>query len=295
MQPQVADGLESATLPDIEGLEHLSLPTGRGDVSPGADDVRVGIDRAAAVAVVQLNRPAKRNALTQGMMDRLVALLDRLDRSDAVRAVVLMGTRKGAFSAGADISELAQLTTGAAHERRFLSDLNGAFEQFSKPIIAAVEGMALGGGFEVALACDIIYAAEDATFGLPEVTIGTIPGAGGTQRLVRALGKYKAMELILQRETIKGEELARRGLVNKAFKSDEDVVLEAKKLAARIAAYSRPVVRMAKQAVLAAENHHLDAGMAVEKQLYYMTFALDDFKIGTEAFLNKSQPDFKHH
>ncbi|GAP89339.1 putative enoyl- hydratase [Rosellinia necatrix] len=295
MQSPATASPEVAGLPDFEGLEHLPVTTGQEEgASAVVDDLRVGIDAAAAIAVVQLNRPAKRNALTQGMMDRLVALLGQLDRNDAVRAVVLMGTRKGAFSAGADIGELTQLTTGSAHQRRFLSDLNGAFEQFSKPLIAAVEGLALGGGFEVALACDIIYAAEDAVFGLPEVTIGTIPGAGGTQRLVRALGKHKAMELILQRETIRGQELAQRGLVNKAFKPGEDVVLEAAKLATRIAAYSRPVVRMAKQAVLAAENNHLEAGMAVEKQLYYMTFSLDDFKIGTEAFLAKQQPDFKH-
>ncbi|KAI0909896.1 enoyl-CoA hydratase/isomerase [Ustulina deusta] len=294
MQASGVASLEVTVLPDFEGLERLSFPTDQENPSAGSDDVRVGIDPAAAVAVVQLNRPAKRNALTQVMMDRLISVLGQLDQNGAVRAVVLMGTRKGAFSAGVDISELTQLTTGEAHEKRFLSDLNEAFERFSKPIIAAVEGLALGGGFEVALSCDIIYAAEAATFGLPEVSIGTIPGAGGTQRLVRALGKYKAMELILSRQTISGEELAQRGLVSRAFKSDEDVVLEAKKLAARIAAYSRPVVSMAKQAVLAAENNHLDAGMAVEKQLYYMTFSLDDFKAGTKAFLNKQQPEFEH-
>ncbi|KAI0802587.1 enoyl-CoA hydratase/isomerase [Xylaria sp. FL0064] len=282
------------TLPDFGGLEQLSLSTVQHNPAIGSDDVRVGIYRAAAVAFVQLNRPAKRNALTQAMIDQLVSVLDQLDQNGAVRAVVLMGTRKGAFSAGVDISELAQLTTGEAHERRFLSDLNGAFERFSKPIIAAVDGLALGGGFEVALSCDIIYAAGDATFGLPEVSIGTIPGAGGTQRLVRSLGKYKAMELILSRQTISGEELAQRGLVSRAFKADKDVVFEAAQLAARIAAYSRPVVNMAKQAVLAAENNHLDAGMAVEKQLYYMTFSLDDFKAGTNAFLNKQQPEFNH-
>ncbi|KAI2626279.1 enoyl-CoA hydratase/isomerase [Xylaria nigripes] len=282
-------------LPDFEGLEQLYLATGQENASGEIGNVRVGIDPAAAVAIVQLSRPAKRNALTQAMMNRLIAVLGQLDLIEAVRAVVIMGTRKGAFSAGVDISELTQLTTGDAHERRFLSDLNSAFERFSKPIVAAVEGLALGGGFEVALSCDIIYAVENATFGLPEVSIGTIPGAGGTQRLVRALGKYKAMELILSRQTISGEELAQRGLVNKTFKPDEDVVLEAKKLAAQIASYSRPVVRMAKQAMLAAENNHLEAGMAVEKQLYYMTFSLDDFKAGTDAFLNKQHPLFKNH
>ncbi|KAI0528096.1 enoyl-CoA hydratase/isomerase [Xylaria bambusicola] len=283
------------SLPDFEGFDQWSLAVSQKDPSTGSNDVRVGIDRTEAVAVVQLSRPAKRNALTQAMMDHLISVLDQLDQDGNVRAVVLMGTKKGAFSAGVDISELTQLTTGEAHERRFLSDLNGAFERFSKPIIAAVEGLALGGGFEVALSCDIIYAAEDATFGLPEVSIGTIPGAGGTQRLVRALGKYKAMELILSRQTISGQELAQRGLVSRAFGANEDVVLEAKRLAARIAAYSRPVINMAKQAVLAAENNHLEAGMAIEKQLYYMTFSLDDFKEGTSAFLNKQPPEFKHH
>ncbi|KAH8167187.1 hypothetical protein CIB48_g1099 [Xylaria polymorpha] len=294
MQPSVTASPEVTFLPDFEGLEPLSLRADQGNVSPASDDLRVGIDPVAAIAVVQLNRPAKRNALTHEMMSQLAALLDQLDRNNAVRAVVLMGTRKGAFSAGADIGQLTQLTTNEAHERKFLSNLNGAFESFSKPLIAAVEGIALGGGFEVALACDMIYATEDAAFGLPEVTIGTIPGAGGTQRLARALGKHKAMELILQRQTISGKELAERGVVNRAFKPDEDVVLEATKLAARIATYSRPVVRIAKQAVLTAEKNHLDAGMVLEKQLYYMTFALEDFKVGTQAFLNKQQPDFKH-
>ncbi|KAI1426186.1 enoyl-CoA hydratase/isomerase [Xylaria sp. FL1777] len=295
MQSSGVAGLVVTILPDIEGLVQLHLPANQENPLAESDDVRVGIDPVAAVAVVQLSRPAKRNALTQAMIDRLVFVLGQLDQNGAVRAVVLIGTKKGAFSAGVDISELTQLTTGEAHERRFLSDLNEAFERFSKPIIAAIEGLALGGGFEVALSCDIIYAAEEATFGLPEVSIGTIPGAGGTQRLARALGKYKAMELILSRQTISGGELAQRGLVSRAFKPHEDVVLEARKLAARIASYSRPVVRMAKQAVLAAENNHLDAGMDVEKQLYYMTFSLNDFKAGTNAFLNKQQPEFKHH
>ncbi|KAI0392584.1 enoyl-CoA hydratase/isomerase [Xylariaceae sp. FL0594] len=296
--PGVINGvLSTASLPDVEGLEHLRLSTNEGNTAlENSDDVRVGIDVSDAVAVVQLNRPAKRNALTQAMIDRLVTVLDQLDKEDTVRAVVLAGTKKGAFCAGVDIGELTRLTAGEAHRRQFLSDLNGAFERFSKPVIAAVEGLALGGGFEVALSCDMIYSTEDAMFGLPEVSIGTIPGAGGTQRLARALGKFKAsaMELILSRQTISGQELAQRGLVNRAFSSEQDVVLEAKSLAARIASYSQPVIRMAKQAVLSAENNHLDAGMATEKLLYYTTFSLADFKAGTEAFLNKQPPDFKH-
>ncbi|KAI0200510.1 enoyl-CoA hydratase/isomerase [Astrocystis sublimbata] len=289
MQASVPLRSQATALPDFEGLESLSLPAGQ-----ESNDLIVGIDRAAAVAVIQMNRPAKRNALSHEMMIQLPALLGELDRNDAVRAVVLMGTRKGAFSAGADIKQLNNLTTNSAHERKFLTNLNDGFESFSKPLIAAVEGFALGGGFEVALACDMIYATEDAKFGLPEVSIGCIPGAGGTQRLARALGKHKAMELILQSQTISGKELAEHGIVNKACRGDEDVMVEAMKVATRIATFSRPVVRIAKEAVLTAENNHLNAGMILEKRLYYMTFALDDFKIGTQAFLDKKQPNFKH-
>ncbi|KAI0596768.1 ClpP/crotonase-like domain-containing protein [Biscogniauxia sp. FL1348] len=297
MQPQAGGSTAIAlALPDLDGqLQVLSVSTGPGQIDAAAsNDVRVGINEAEAVAIVQLNRPPKRNALTQSMINQLCAVLAHLDRDEAVRAVVIMGTRKGAFCAGADISELTRLSAAEAHQRRFLADLNAAFDNFSKPVIAAVEGLALGGGFEVVLGCDIIYAAENATFGLPEVSIGTIPGAGGTQRLTRALGKFKAMELILSRQTISGAELERRGLVNRVFGPGDDVVVEATKLAATIAGYSRPVINMAKQAVLTAENNHLDAGMAAEKLLYYTTFALDDFKAGTEAFLAKKQPSFKH-
>ncbi|KAI1335556.1 ClpP/crotonase-like domain-containing protein [Xylariaceae sp. FL0016] len=293
MQPQTS-GPTGPPLPDLEGLQALTISTDLKQANVTSEDIRVGVDSADAVAIVQLNRPAKRNALTQAMIDQLCTVLGHLDRDEAVRAVVITGTRKGAFCAGVDIAELTQLSAAEAHSRRFLSDLNTAFDGFSKPIIAAVEGLALGGGFEIVLGCDIIYANEEAMFGLPEVSIGTIPGAGGTQRLTKALGKYKAMELILSRQTTKGGELAERGLVNKAFKAHEDVVLEAKQLAARIAGYSQPVISMAKQAVLAAENNHLEAGMAAEKLLYYTTFSLDDFKAGTEAFLEKKQPIFKH-
>ncbi|KAI1496775.1 ClpP/crotonase-like domain-containing protein [Biscogniauxia marginata] len=293
MQPQ-AGGSTTLPLPDLEGLQALSISTGPSQIDAASNDVKVGINDAEAVAIVQLNRPAKRNAFSQSMITQLCAVFAQLDRDDAVRAVVLVGTRKGAFCAGADISELTHLSAAEAHNRRFLVDLNSAFDKFSKPIIAAVEGLALGGGFEIALNCDIIYAAEDAPFGLPEVNLGTMPGAGGTQRLARALGKFKAMELILARQTITGGELERRGLVNRAFKPGEDVVLEAARLAATIAGYSQPVINMAKQAILATENNHLGAGMAAEKLLYYTTFSLDDFKVGTEAFLAKKQPVFKH-
>lgn len=192
-----------------------------------------------------------------------------------------------------DLKELVHISTAEAHQRNFLKDLTDAFARFSKPIVAAVAGFALGGGCEIALACDIIYAEEGAKFGLPEITIGTIPGGGGTQRFARALGKHRAMELILTGESVSADELQRLGLVNKVFPK-ERVEEEAIKLARRIAALSAAVVASAKQAVLTAENSHLEAGMIHEKALYYATFSTHDCKEGMSAFLEKRAPRFEH-
>ncbi|KAL5593538.1 hypothetical protein FOBRF1_012640 [Fusarium oxysporum] len=192
-----------------------------------------------------------------------------------------------------DLNELVELSTSKAHKIEFLKDLTDALATFSKPLIAAVVGFALGGGFEIALACDIIYAAEDAMFGLPEVKIGTIPGAGGTQRLARALGKHKAMEFVLTGEPASGAEFERLGVVTKVFPKS-DVVQAATSLAEKIARLSAPVIKTAKKAVLTVENSTLDAGMTHEKALYYSTFGLDDFKEGIQSFLQKRQPSFKH-
>ncbi|KAI7783947.1 enoylhydratase isomerase [Diaporthe eres] len=237
------------------------------------------------VALVQLSRPQKRNALTQAMIDTMVAALGYLDARKDIRALVV--------TAGVDLKELVQISTAEAHQRNFLKDLTDAFARFSKPIVAAVAGFALGGGCEIALACDIIYAEEGAKFGLPEITIGTIPGAGGTQRFARALGKHRAMELILTGESVSAAELQRLGLVNKVFPR-ERVEEEAIKLARRIAALSATVVASAKQAVLTAENSHLEAGMIHEKALYYATFSTYDCKEGMSAFLEKRAPRFEH-
>ncbi|CRJ88116.1 hypothetical protein BN1723_001517 [Verticillium longisporum] len=206
---------------------------------------------------------------------------------------VFQGLTCNHMAAGMDLNELVQITTSSAHKRAFLKDLTDAFAGFSKPVIAAVIGFALGGGCEIALACDIIYAAEDATFGLPEIKIGTIPGAGGTQRLARALGKHKAMEFVLTGDSASGAEFERLGVVNKAFPRDQ-VISAATSLAERIALMSGPVIQVAKQAVLTVENSHLDAGMATEKMLYYSTFGLSDFKEGQTAFLQKRKPNFTH-
>ncbi|KAK2060134.1 enoyl-CoA hydratase/isomerase [Colletotrichum caudatum] len=255
--------------------------------------LKLSVDADKAVALVQFDRPAKRNAFSQAMIGELVATLAHLDALDAVRAVVVTGGPDGPFCAGMDLNELVQISTAEAHRRAFLKDLTDAFARFSKPVIAAVVGFALGGGCEIALACDIIYAAQDASFGLPEIKIGTIPGAGGTQRLARALGKHKAMEFVLTGEPASGAEFERLGVVNKVFPRAE-VVPAAMKLAERIALMSGPVTKTAKQAVLTVENSHLDAGMTTEKALYYSTFSLGDFQEGMTAFLEKRRPDFKH-
>ncbi|RKL50581.1 hypothetical protein BFJ72_g34 [Fusarium proliferatum] len=241
-------------------------------------DIKLSTNSDTGVALIQFNRPAKRNAFSQNTINEIVATLDHLDSVDTVRAVVLIGGPEGHF---------------CAHKIEFLKDLTDALARFSKPLIAAVVGFALGGGFEIALACDIIYAAEDAMFGLPEVKIGTIPGAGGTQRLARALGKHKAMEFVLTGEPASGAEFERLGVVTKVFPKP-DVVQAATALAEKIARLSAPVIKTAKKAVLTVENSTLDAGMTHEKALYYSTFGLDDFKEGIQSFLQKRQPSFKH-
>ncbi|KAF5714815.1 enoyl hydratase [Fusarium mundagurra] len=241
-------------------------------------DIKLSTNGDTGVALIQFNRPAKRNAFSQNTINEIVATLDHLDSVDTVRAVVLTGGPEGHF---------------CAHKIEFLKDLTDALARFSKPLIAAVVGFALGGGFEIALACDIIYAAEDAMFGLPEVKIGTIPGAGGTQRLARALGKHKAMEFVLTGEPASGAEFERLGVVTKVFPKP-DVVQAATALAEKIARLSAPVIKTAKKAVLTVENSTLDAGMTHEKALYYSTFGLDDFKEGIQSFLQKRQPSFKH-
>ncbi|KAK3333046.1 enoyl-CoA hydratase/isomerase [Cercophora scortea] len=255
--------------------------------------LKLDLRSETGVAIVQLNRPEKRNAFNHAMMRELVGVLDTLEGDVEIRVIVLSGLPDGPFCSGMDIKELSQLTTDEARRISFLKNLNDAFERSTKPIIAAVIGHAVGGGFEIALASDMIYASHDATFGLPEIKIGTMPGAGGTQRLTRALGKHKAMELILTGDTISGKELERFGLVNKTFEKRQ-VLGEAIQLAERIAEMGREVVRRGREGVLAADAMHLADGMAREKELYYQTFGLGDFEEGVGAFLEKRAPKFKH-
>ncbi|CZR58230.1 related to enoyl-CoA hydratase precursor, mitochondrial [Phialocephala subalpina] len=237
--------------------------------------IQVTVDEKG-VAVVKINRPEKRNALSQQTIDCLVRAIAMVERDDKVRVVVLTGSRSsGPFSAGADLSELQHLSTVEAHRIQYLKDLSDAITKMRKPIIASVAGFALGGGFELAMMCDILYAADDAKFGLPELSVGTIPGAGGTQRLARIVGKQKAMDMILTSSTMSGKELERLGLVARAFPLDK-LYTSTIDAAHKIASKSVPVVQLAKQAILNSEETHMDAGLKYERSLYYSSFSLED-------------------
>jgi enoyl-CoA hydratase len=241
-------------------------------------------------ALIRLNRPQHLNALNGATMDALCDALEELDRDDGVRAIVVTGNER-AFAAGADIGEMA----GASPIDMLRSNRVGQWDRvrkISKPVIAAVNGWCLGGGCELAMALDLIVAGEGARFGQPEINIGVIPGAGGTQRLTRAVGKSKAMEMILSGEPIDAREAQRMGLVARVTQ-DELCVEDALSLAASIAVKSPVALRLAKEAVNTAHEMSLTDGLAHERRLFYLLFASEDQKEGMAAFLEKRAPDFK--
>ncbi|KAF2854715.1 ClpP/crotonase [Plenodomus tracheiphilus IPT5] len=250
--------------------------------------------KEAGVAVVVLNRPEKRNALSQGLIDELTGALRKLNDCPTVRAVVLSGSGAFPFCAGADLSELAKLTTAEATRIGWLKDLELAFSSFRKPIIAAVRKYAYGGGFELALMCDMIFASADAQFGFPEIKLGTIPGMGGTQRLTKSIGKHKAMEMILTGASTTASEMERLGVVNRVVLPTQDVFDEALQVAQTIASLSAPAIGMAKQAIEAAESTTLNTGLEIERALYYSSFSLADCREGIAAFLEKRPASFQH-
>ena len=255
------------------------------------DDALVLVERQheARTALVRLNRPKQLNALNGAVMDALCEALEALDRDDAVRAIVVTGNER-AFAAGADIGEMA----GASAVDMLRSNRIGQWDRvrrISKPVIAAVNGWCLGGGCELAMTLDLIVAGEGARFGQPEIKIGVIPGAGGTQRLTRAIGKSKAMEMILTGEPISAAEAERAGLVARVV-PDELVVEDALALAATIATQSPLALRLAKEAVNAAYEMSLSDALTHERRLFYLLFASDDQKEGMAAFLEKRTPDF---
>jgi enoyl-CoA hydratase len=241
-------------------------------------------------ALVRLNRPKQLNALNGAVMDALCDALEGLDREDQTRVIVVTGNER-AFAAGADIGEMA----GASPIDMLLTNRIGQWDRIrkiTKPVIAAVNGWALGGGCELAMTLDLIVAGEGARFGQPEIGIGVIPGAGGTQRLARAIGKAKAMRMILTGEPITAREAFDAGLVAQ-LAQDELVVEDALTLAATIATKSPIALRVAKEAVNAAYEMSLTDALAHERRLFYLLFSSDDQKEGMAAFLEKRTPDFK--
>ncbi len=252
----------------------------------------IELERHDAVALVRLNRPEVLNALCDGLMRELAETLALLDGDDEVAVIVLTGNDK-AFAAGADISEMKDASFAFMLEDGGLTRYCDSIANCDKPVIAAVAGYALGGGCELAMMCDFIIAADNARFGQPEITIGTIPGFGGSQRLTRLVGKSKAMDLCLTGRMMDAAEAERSGLAARVEPLDSylEVALEA---AAKIASYSRPVVAMAKQAVDTALETPLSQGIRNERQLFKSTFALDDQKEGMAAFVEKRRPEFNN-
>ena len=246
-------------------------------------------DEERRVALVRFNRPKQLNALNGQVMDELCAALESLDRDDAIRVLVVTGNER-AFAAGADIGEMA----GASPIDMLRTNRIAQWDRvrrIGKPVIAAVAGWCLGGGCELAMALDLIVAAESAKFGQPEINIGVIPGAGGTQRLTRAVGKSVAMEMILTGEPIDAREAHRLGLVARVV-PNELVVEDALTLAGKIATKSPLALRLAKEAVNAAYEMSLTDALAHERRLFYLLFASEDQKEGMAAFLEKRDPNF---
>jgi enoyl-CoA hydratase len=250
------------------------------------------VDTRGRVGLITLNRPKALNALSAGLIRELGKALDGFETDADIGAIVLTGSEK-AFAAGADIKEMATKSFSQAYLEDFITVGWEAVTQLRKPVIAAVAGYALGGGCELAMMCDFILAADTAKFGQPEITLGIIPGAGGTQRLTRFVGKSKAMEMILTGRTMDAQEAERTGLVSRLVPA-ADLLEEALKVADRIAGMSRPSVFAAKESVNRAYETTLSEGVRFERRLFHAMFATDDQKEGMAAFAEKRQPNFKN-
>lgn len=248
------------------------------------------VETRGRVGLITLNRPQALNALNNQLMYEVMDALDTFDKDESVGAVVITGSEK-AFAAGADIKEMAEKTTLQMMDTDHVA-IFGRIRTIQKPVIAAVSGWALGGGCEVALSCDMIVASDSAKFGQPEITIGVIPGAGGTQRLIRAVGKALAMEMILNNRTLSAQEALQYGLVNRVVPVS-DFLNEALKLAEEIASRAPLAVRAAKRMINRSYESFLSAGLEEEKQVFYGLFSTEDQKEGMQAFIEKRKPEWK--
>jgi enoyl-CoA hydratase len=249
------------------------------------------VETRDGVGLVTLNRPKALNALNSQLIDELNEALSAFQADAEVGCVVITGSEKS-FAAGADVREMKDMTFTDVYLKNFLANWD-RISEFRKPIIAAVSGFCLGGGCELALICDFIIASDTAKFGMPEVTLGIIPGSGGTQRLARSIGKAKAMDMILTGRFMDAAEAESCGLVSRVVTA-EKLLEEALAAAAKISSYSQPVVMMAKEAVNRSFEMSLDEGLRFERRLIHSMFALEDQKEGMAAFLEKRKPAFKN-
>lgn len=251
--------------------------------------VKTKTSNSGRVRIILLNRPRSYNAISTNLAKALFDELQRTDNDDKIRAIVISGAGR-AFCAGADVLELSKQTTMTAEQNEFLADWGQTMRRIRTPIIAAVNGFALGGGMELALMADIVHCGKSAYFGLPEVRLGTIPGAGGTQRLTALVGKSRASEIILSAENIYSDEALQRGIVSRIH-PDDSLLDDTVAFAERIAKHSLHTLKLAKQAINASQ-HSVEEGIDIERRLYYMSFDTPAFREGVSAFLKKRDPNF---
>jgi enoyl-CoA hydratase len=250
------------------------------------------VETRGRVGLITLNRPKALNALNDVLMNELGETLEKFDTDDAIGCIVLAGSDR-AFAAGADIGAMTQWSYMDVYKGEYITRNWEQMRSVRKPVIAAVAGYALGGGCELAMMCDIIIAADTAKFGQPEIKLGVIPGAGGTQRLPRAVGKAKAMDMALTARMMDAAEAERAGLVSRVVPADR-LMAEALAAAAQIAEFSLPSVMMAKESINRAFESPLAEGMLFERRLFHSLFATEDQKEGMAAFVEKRKPKFKH-
>ena len=249
-------------------------------------------DAALRTGLIRLNRPKQMNALNDQLMDELGAALLAFDQDDAIGAIVITGNER-AFAAGADISAMAGYSYMDAFLKGHVTRNWETIRQVRKPVIAAVAGFALGGGCELAMMCDIVIAADNARFGQPEIKLGIVPGAGGTQRLPRAIGKAKAMDMVLTGRMMDAAEAERAGLVSRVVPADA-LLAEALAVGAQLCALGMPSLMLAKDAVNRSFESGLTDGIAYERRIFHSLFGTDDQREGMGAFLDKRKPEFKN-
>ena len=252
----------------------------------------IQVEQQDAIGVITLHRPQALNALCEALIDELGQALDAFDNDDSIRCIVLTGSEK-AFAAGADIKEMKDKSFADVQSQDFITDDWEVIAKVRKPVIAAVAGFALGGGCEMAMMADMIIAGDNAKFGQPEIKLGTIPGAGGTQRLTRFVGKSMAMYLCLTGDMIDAQTALSAGLVAKVVPVDQ-LMDETMKIAGKIAGMSLPVLQIAKESVNRSYESTLAEGVLFERRVFHSTFALEDRKEGMEAFAAKRKPEWKH-